>query len=64
MHTRRKQPQVVYRRGKPTAVIIDIADYQELLERLEDQEDLRELEEIRKQPMEFVSFDDYFSEKR
>jgi hypothetical protein len=31
----RKSPEIVYRDGKPTAVIIDINEYQEMLERLE-----------------------------
>jgi hypothetical protein len=32
---KRKSPEIVYRDGKPTAVIIDINEYQEMLERLE-----------------------------
>lgn len=32
--------QVVMKNGKPNAVIIDIKDYQELLELLEDKEDI------------------------
>lgn len=48
MRTKRKMPELVLRKGKPAAVIIDIDDYQEMLERLEDCDDLRELEEMRK----------------
>ena len=41
---KRKPPEVVYREGKPRAVILDIEEYQEMLERLEDVEDLQMLE--------------------
>ena len=40
----RKRPEIVLRDGKPSAVILDIDQYQELLERLEDAEDLEMLE--------------------
>jgi prevent-host-death family protein len=41
------KPQVIMKDGRPSAVIIDINDYRELLERLEDKEDLADLEKIR-----------------
>ncbi|MCX7044575.1 MAG: type II toxin-antitoxin system Phd/YefM family antitoxin [Candidatus Sumerlaeota bacterium] len=52
-------PQVVYRNGAPTAVILGIDDYREILERLEDWEDLREMEEIRSKPLSFRSLDEF-----
>ena len=46
MRANRKEPEIILRDGKPRAVIIDIDEYQEMLERLEDTEDLRVLEEM------------------
>jgi PHD/YefM family antitoxin component YafN of YafNO toxin-antitoxin module len=56
---RLETPELIYRRGKPVAVILDIDAYQELLERLEEMEDLRLLEEMRKQPIETISLEEY-----
>lgn len=44
------------------AVILDIDEYQELLERLEDQHDLKMLQEMRKQPLKFRKLDDFLKE--
>ena len=55
-------PQMVYREGKPVAVILDIEVYQEMLERLEDAEDLRMLEEMRKKPLSFRGVDEFLAE--
>jgi len=60
--TRKKPPEIVVREGKPVAVILDIADYQNMLERLEDAEDLRMLEEMRKKPLQFRKLDDFLRE--
>jgi PHD/YefM family antitoxin component YafN of YafNO toxin-antitoxin module len=45
MNAKRKNPEIILKDGKPRAVILDIDEYQEMLERLEDAEDLRVLEE-------------------
>lgn len=45
--TRKPTPELVYREGKPVAVIVDIGAYREMLERLDDIEDLREIEAMR-----------------
>ncbi|MBW1683083.1 MAG: type II toxin-antitoxin system Phd/YefM family antitoxin [Deltaproteobacteria bacterium] len=58
----RKTPEVVFRDGKPTAVIIDIKEYQEMLERLEDVEDLKALEKIRKRAMKFRTLEEFLEE--
>jgi len=50
------------REGKPTAVFLDINEYQEMLERLEDVEDLKMLEKMRKKPLRFRSLDDFLKE--
>ena len=59
---KRKAPEIVMREGKPTAVILDINEYQEMLERLEDVEDLKMLEKMRKKPLRFRSLDDFLKE--
>ena len=60
--TKRKVPELILKEGKPTAVILDIDEYQEMLERLEDVEDLRMLEEIRKKPLKFKRLEDFLKE--
>ena len=60
--TKRKSPEVVFREGRPAAVILDIAEYKRMLERLEDMEDLRTLESMRKRPLRFRSLDDFLEE--
>ena len=47
MKTKSKVQDVIFRDGKPAAVIIDIDEYQEMLERLEDADDLKVLNEMR-----------------
>ncbi|MCD6266536.1 MAG: type II toxin-antitoxin system Phd/YefM family antitoxin [Deltaproteobacteria bacterium] len=59
---KRKTPEIVMREGEPTAVILDIDEYQEILERLEDMEDLKMLEDMRKKPLRFRSLDDFVKE--
>jgi PHD/YefM family antitoxin component YafN of YafNO toxin-antitoxin module len=59
---KKKPPEVVLRGGKPAAVIIDIDEYQEMLERLEDIEDLKMLEEMRKKPLKFRALGDFLKE--
>jgi PHD/YefM family antitoxin component YafN of YafNO toxin-antitoxin module len=49
----KEKPQVVLRNGKPAAVILDIRDYEKLLERVEDAHDLRHLRSIRKGRLKF-----------
>jgi 2-methylcitrate dehydratase PrpD len=55
-------PDIVIREGKPVAVILDIDEYQELLERLEDQHDLKMLQEMRSRPLKFRKLDDFLKE--
>jgi len=58
----RRSPDLVFSEGKPTAVILDIDEYQEMLERLEDSDDLRMLEEMREKPLTFRSLEDFLEE--
>lgn len=62
VRTKKKPPEIVIRDSKPVAVILDIADYQEILERLEDAEDLRMLQEMRKKPLHFRKLNDFLKE--
>ncbi|MCJ7819461.1 MAG: type II toxin-antitoxin system Phd/YefM family antitoxin [Syntrophales bacterium] len=59
---KRKEPEIIFREGKPAAVILDIDDYQELLERLEDAEDLKILAEMRQKPLKFKRVEDFLAE--
>jgi len=54
-----KPPDVIIRDGKPTAVILDIKDYEAILEHLENVEDLATLKEMRKKQLEFTPLDDF-----
>lgn len=54
-----KEPSIIMREGKPTAVILDIGDYREMLERLEDVDDLKALEAMRRKPLKFRNLDDF-----
>lgn len=52
-------PEIVMKNGRPSAVILDIHEYQETLERLEDLDDLRYVQKIKKQGTKFTSLEDY-----
>jgi PHD/YefM family antitoxin component YafN of YafNO toxin-antitoxin module len=57
-----RSSEVVFREGKPRAVIMDIEEYQDMLERLEDLEDLEMLERMRKESLSFRSLDEFLKE--
>ncbi len=59
---KKKGPEIILREGRPSAVILDIEDYRELLERLEDLEDLAVLQEMRKKTLKFRKLDDFLKE--
>jgi PHD/YefM family antitoxin component YafN of YafNO toxin-antitoxin module len=56
------KPQIVMKDGKPSAVIIDIKDYRELLEKLEDKEDIADLDKIRIGGIQVRKFEDFLTE--
>jgi PHD/YefM family antitoxin component YafN of YafNO toxin-antitoxin module len=60
--TKKKAPEIVLKEGKPSAVILDIDEYRQMLERLEDLEDLNLLKEIRKKPLKFRKLEDFLKE--
>jgi PHD/YefM family antitoxin component YafN of YafNO toxin-antitoxin module len=62
VRTRKKAPEIVIRDRKPVAVILDIAEYQEILERLEDAEDLRMLQAMKKSPLHFRKLNEFLKE--
>lgn len=53
------KPQIIIRNGKPSAVILDISKYEELLEAIEDKEDLAELHRIKKSKTSFRELNIY-----
>jgi len=59
--TKRKTPEIVLKEGKPSAVILDIDEYRQMLERLEDLEDLNTLKEMRKKPLKFRKLEDFLN---
>ena len=61
--TKNKRPDIVFREGKPAAVILDIDEYEELLEQVEDADDLAYLRELRRKPMEFITLADLLKER-
>ena len=60
--TKRKTPEIVLREGKPSAVILDIDQYRQMLERLEDLEDLNMLKGMRKRPLKFRKIEEFLKE--
>jgi len=59
-----KKPRIIIEGGKPTAVILNIHDYEELLQRVEDVEDLAELKRLRKTNLKFRPFEEFLKEQK
>jgi len=59
-----RNPDIILRDGKPAAVILDIAQYEEMLQRLEDVEDLKMLGAMRRRPLKFRKLEDFLREPR
>ena len=59
---RRKTLQVVMEDGEPSAVIVGIDDYRDMIERLEDVEDLKLLERMRDKPLKFKRLEEFLVE--
>jgi len=55
---KKRNPEIVFKNGKPSAVIIDIREYEELLEQVEDTEDIKVLRAMRKKPLRYTKLDD------
>ena len=61
---KRKAPEIVFREGKPSAVILAIDEYKEIMERLEDVEDLKMLEAMRRKPLKFKTLETFLKERQ
>ena len=59
----RIKPDIVVRNGKPAAVILDIDEYEALLERVEDLADLKKLQAMRKKPLRFAKLEDFLAKQ-
>lgn len=59
-----KEPEMIYKAGKPTAVILPLADYKELLEKIEDAADVRWLQKVREQGVSYRPFSEYLKESK
>ena len=64
MKQRERKPDIILTHGKPTAVILNIAKYEELLERAEDAADLRTLRTMRRNPLRFRKLQEVLCEQR
>lgn len=58
----KRKPQYVVEDGRPTAVIVDIQQYEEMLEKLDQAEDLAQLQQMRKRPLKFRSMSEFLAE--
>lgn len=59
---KKTNPEIVFRDGKPVAVILNIEEYQDILEQLEDIEDLKVLKKMRKKPLKFRRLEEFLKE--
>lgn len=57
-----KEPEVIYRNNKPVSVILNIDEYQEILERLNDIEDLEFIEQLKNKKLTFRKLDDFLAD--
>ena len=55
-------PEIIVTRGKPSAVIIPLDEYRDMLARLEDAEDRKILTRLRKKPLRFRSLSAFLKE--
>ena len=64
MKVKNKIPEIILRNGKPAAVILDLDQYQALLEKLQDLEDLKILQKMRKMPLHFRKLEVFLKESK
>jgi prevent-host-death family protein len=62
MKAKAKTPEIVFRNGKPAAVIVPIQDYREMLEHLDDVKDLKALADMRRKPLKFRRLEEFLKE--
>lgn len=54
-----EKPKIIVKNGRPRSVVLDIKDYERLLELVADREDLMELKLIKKSKTYFRELNDY-----
>jgi PHD/YefM family antitoxin component YafN of YafNO toxin-antitoxin module len=57
-----KTPGIVYRDNKPVSVILDLEDYNEMLNRLEDLEDLKFIKNLKSKSLKFRRLNDFLAD--
>jgi hypothetical protein len=60
----KKKPELVYKEGKPVSVILEIKQYEEMLERLDDLDDLKYINEMKKKGPSFRGFNEFLKEHK
>lgn len=55
-------PQFLFKNNKPTAVLLDIKNYERILEELEDTRDLRKLNKIKKEKLPSKPLEDFLKD--
>jgi len=59
-----KEPEMIYKGGKPTAIILPLATYEELIERIEDTADIQWLKKTRGQGVSYRPFSEYLKKNK
>jgi PHD/YefM family antitoxin component YafN of YafNO toxin-antitoxin module len=55
--------EIIMTGGKPSAVIIPLEEYRDMLERLEDTEDIKTLRRLRNKPLKFRSLEAFLKDR-
>jgi len=63
MKTTKKRRSVVYDGNKPSAIILDIASFEKLVEAAEDRDDLRFLAKLKKQPRDVMPLEEFLARR-
>jgi hypothetical protein len=58
-----REPAIIYKGGKPTAVILPLAQYEKLLELAEDAADIAYLKKAGKKGMSYRPFSEYVKDR-
>ena len=58
------KPKVVVQNGKAVAVLVNIDDYEALLELAEQREDIKAIRAMKRRDWQTISFDEYLQRKR
>ncbi|MBU2508511.1 MAG: type II toxin-antitoxin system Phd/YefM family antitoxin [Bacteroidetes bacterium] len=58
----KKNREIIYRNNKPVSIILDIREYEKMIERLEDIEDIEFVKKIKSNSMSFIKLEDFLTE--